>query len=162
MGSFTYVEPSGEFVKDPTADQVVGLMRRDGEYWGPYSPVGQVHGDEPGRCLLYFVRHRRRGWYIEYDAGPMGQREPERHLVAVDPAGDRGAWVEHWAEGDIAYFLAACFLPQVVAEQVVRDFLATRQPSPAATWEPADWWVHQREGPPDDESRVAEPADPPG
>jgi hypothetical protein len=160
MGTFTFVEPSNDFIEAPTAEQVVALMRQDGDYWGPYSPVGQLLWDEPGRCQLFFVRHPRRGWYIEFDASWDTSAGPKQHLVAVDPSGDRGAWVEHWAEGDTSYFLAACFVSQEIAERVVTDFLATRQPSPAASWEPVDWRVHKREGPPDDESAVVESADP--
>jgi hypothetical protein len=115
--------------------------------------------DGPGRCLLFFVRHPRRGWYIEYDASFTTSKKPKRHLVAIEPNADRNAWVEHWAEGEPSFFLAACFLPQAVAEQVVTDFLATRQPSPAVTWEPVDWSVHRREEPPDDESLVVDEAE---
>ncbi len=137
-------------------------MREDEGFRGPYSPVGHLHGEGPGRCLLYFVRHPRRGWYIEYNADFEDSPGPKRHLVAVSPAGDRKAWVEQWAEGETSYFLAACFLPQEVAEQVVGDFMASRQPSAAVTWEPIDWRVHRTEGPPEDESLVVEEAEYPG
>jgi hypothetical protein len=159
MAAFTYFQPSNERVEGPTADQVVASMRGDVGFRGPYSPVGQLHWDGPGRCMLYFVRHPRRGWYIEHNAGFEDSQGPRRHLVAVDPSAARDAWVEQWAEGETSYFLAACFLPQEVAEQVVREFMASRQPSSAVAWEPIDWRVHRREGPPDDESLVVEEAE---
>jgi hypothetical protein len=160
MGSFTYFEPSNDRVEDATAEQVIESMRHDEGYRGSYSPVGQLHWG--GRCMLYFVRHPRRGWYIEYDGGDAGGPGPQRRLVAVDPAGDRDGWVEQWAEGETSYFLAACFLPQATAERVVADFMTARAPSPAVAWEPVDWRLHRREGPPDDESRIVEEAEDPG
>ena len=155
MDPVNYVEPSGDSVANPTADQVVALMRSDdGEYWGPYSPMGWLERGNPPACSLVFVRHPRRGWYLEYTE----LREPERCLASVDPAGDRSGWVEHWMEGDTHYFLAACFVPQAIAERAVTDFFAGCGPSPAAVWEPFDDEVHRRE--PDDEAALLEAAEP--
>jgi hypothetical protein len=150
-----YFEPSNDRVRGPAADQVVALMRRDGEYWGPYSPVGRLVAQRPVGVSLVFIRHPRRGWYLQYDSdGP-----PPRSLVAYDPEGERGRWVEHWAEGETACFPVACFLPQEVAERVVTDFIARREPSTAVAWEPFDWRVHRLQAPPEDESLVVEEAD---
>jgi hypothetical protein len=159
MESFSFIEPSGDFLNAPTAEKITALMRQgDEEYWGPYSPVGRLDYGNPPASRLFLLRHPRRGWYVQYDTFDA----PARCLVAIDPEGDRGAWVEHWAEGDISYFLAACFVPLVVAERVVEDFMASRQPSPSAVWEPFDGRLHWREEPPDDESAVVEAADPEG
>jgi hypothetical protein len=152
-----YFEPSNDIVRDPSAEQVIALMRRDGEYWGPYSPVGRLLCQKPARVSLYFVRHPRRGWYLQYES-----EAPARNLVAYDPNAERGRWVEHWAEGETAYFPVACFLPQSTAERVVADFIALREPSAAAAWEPFDWRVHRLQGPPEDESLVVEESDFPG
>ena len=150
-----YFEPSNDSIRGPTAEQVVGLMRRDDGYWGPYSPVGRLVAQQPVRTSLVIIRHPRRGWYLPYDSeGP-----PPRSVVAYDPGGERGRWVEHWVEGETAYFPAAGFLPQSVAERVVADFIARREPSAAAAWESFDWRVHRLQGPPEDESLVVEAAD---
>lgn len=156
--SFTYFEPSNDRTENVTAEQVLASMREDPAFARSYSPVGQLHGTGPGRPTLFFVRHPRRGWYVEYDAPAADGTNERRQLVAVDPEGDRDAWVEHWAEGETEYFLAACFLPEADAEQAVRDFLASGEPSPSLAWEALRWDLHRREGPPEDESRVVEEA----
>lgn len=152
-----YIEPSGDRVDNPTREQVIALMREgDEEYWGPYSPVGMLEYDSPPVYRLLFIRHSRRGWYVQYE----DFSEPKRSLVAVEPEGKREAWIEHWAEGDISYFLAACFIPLEAAEKIVSEFLDTCQPSPALTWEPLNGHIHWRELPPDDEDAIIETADP--
>nr|CAA9279234.1 hypothetical protein AVDCRST_MAG63-3480 [uncultured Armatimonadetes bacterium] len=157
MGTVVYVEPSGDAAENATADQVIGWMRKDDEeYWGPYSPMGMLRRGGPPECWLIFLRHPRRGWYLEH----TDFSEPRQNLAAVDPAGDRSGWVEHWIEGETQYFLAACFVPQAVAESAVTDFLAGCQPSPAAVWEAFDDEVHRREDEPDDGAAVLETAEP--
>lgn len=158
MESILYIEPSGDSINNPTVAEMLAFMRQeDDEYWGPYSPVGQLESGSPPQYGLLFVRHQSRGWFLLYTDYTTGKK-----LVVVDPVGDRAGWVEHWAEGDIFYFLAACFVPQSLAERVVEDFLTSRQPSTAATWEPFDGRLHWREGPPEDEAAILEVADPEG
>jgi hypothetical protein len=147
--SLWYTEPSGHDVPNPTADQMLGFMRQEyDDYWGPYSPLGVLvwHQHPPQdaptlvglgtatqRQQLLFVRHPRRGWYIEYSTPNL----PERGwLVPLNPAADRDLYVKHWAHGEQLHFLTACFVPQAAAERVVTDFLATREPSPVVAWVP--------------------------
>jgi hypothetical protein len=157
MDAVEYIEPSGDDIADPTPEQVVGYMRQAyDDYWGPYSPMGCLKRGNPPSSQLVFIRHPRRGWYLEYETdGP-----PKRRVVAVDPAGQQGAWVEHWHEGQTSFFPPACFLPLAVAEQAVTDFLAAHDPSASGSWEPFRWDTHKRASPPDDESAVIERADP--
>jgi hypothetical protein len=156
---YIFLEPSGDGIRDLPASEIITLMRQnDDEYWGPYSPVAIIEWGSPPLYSLFFVRHPRRGWYFEYSS----YQEPKRNLVAVQPTEDRPTWVEHWAEGETAFFLASCFLPQAIAERIVTDFLNSQQPTPTVHWEEFHWTVHRRESPPDDESDVVELADPEG
>jgi hypothetical protein len=158
MERFVYIEPSGDSVPDPTAAQLIDLMRDgDEEYWGPYSPVARLEYGSPPQKDLLLVRHPRRGWFVLYTSDTTGEA-----LVVVDSSQDRGGWVEHWAEGDISYFLAACFVPLALAELAVESFRASRQPSSDLTWELFDRRVHWRELPPDDDAAIVETADPEG
>jgi hypothetical protein len=117
------------------------VMRRDDDYWGPYSPVGVLawhehpHQDTPtqiglgtatARQQLLFVRHPKRGWYFEYTTSNLPER---RWLVPLDPAADRDSFVKQWACGEQLHVLAGCFVPQTVAGRVVADFLSSRKPS---------------------------------
>ena len=108
-----YTEPSGDSIADPTPEQVVASMRLEYEdNWGPYSPMGWLQRGNPPSSQLIFIRHPHRGWYLEYDTdGP-----PKRRVVAIDPVGASGAWVEHWHGGQTSFFPTACFRPQAVAE----------------------------------------------
>ena len=120
------------------------------------------------------LRHPRRGRYLECDQPWSDETEGElvaarNELVAVQSGGDRARWVEHWMHGEASYFLAACFVPQSVAERVMADFMASGRPSGAAAWEPLDTNPHKRESPPPDgllhwvlgRRPVVEAADPP-
>ena len=146
METVWYTEPSGNELPNTTAEQIHEFMRREYDgYWGPYSPVGVLrwyeHPPQPEPSLvglgqdreisqLLFIRHPRRGWFFEYN-GYRGQR---RWLVSLAAEGGPEKWMRHWAFGEPLYFLAPCFVPQPVAEQVVADFLATKEPSPAVRW----------------------------
>lgn len=157
MASFIYFEPSGDRIDNPTLDQMIEFVRQDSEYWGPYSPVGYIYRDDAGvRVVLYFIRHPRRGWYIEHDT-----RASREHWVAVNPPGNRIGWVEHWAEGETAFFLEACFVSQEVFEVVLRDFFVSPGRSTAVNWEPIHWDIHRRADQPDDDSQVVEWAEDP-
>jgi hypothetical protein len=141
-----YTDPSGDNIADPTPEQVVGAMRLGDDYWGPYSPMGWLKRGNPPTNQLIFIRHPRRGWYLEYRADGL----PERQLVAVDPSAVRHAWVEHGEGGQTYFFAARCFLPPPAAERAVADFLAGRDPSVAGGWEPYRWGTHKRLEPPPD------------
>ena len=56
--------------------------------------------------------------------------------MAIDSAGSRDEWVPLMAHGEQAYFLAACFLPLAASEQVVLDWMNTKQRSSAVEWVP--------------------------
>lgn len=156
MATLTFVEPSGDRIEDVTVERVVELMRTNGEYWGPYSPAGQLLRRGDDRVDLFLVRHPRRGWYVQYD----DLDKAAQTLVAVELNGVRDGWVEHWAEGDTSFFLAACFVPQAAAERVVTDFAASGRPSAAVAWEPMRWDTHRREEEPEDEGQILERAEP--
>jgi hypothetical protein len=147
--SLWYTEPSGQVVPNPTVAQMVVFLRQDYDaHWGPYPPLGILvwHRHPPQaaptlvglgtatlRQQLRFLRHPRRGWSFEYSPANLQAR---RWLVALDAAADRDRYVKHWAQGEQWYFLAACFVPPALAERVVTDFLATREPSPVVAWVP--------------------------
>jgi hypothetical protein len=160
METVWYTEPSGDYLPNPTVDQMLGFMRQeyDGN-WGPYSPVGVLrwyeHSPQPEPslvglglksevCQLLFVRHPERGWFFEF-SGYGGDR---RWLAAVGTETGPEEWVQHWACGEQTYFLASCFVPQPTAEQVVTDFLATKEPSPAVLWAEFDSLEPRRDSPP--------------
>jgi hypothetical protein len=138
--------PCGEYTPNPSAAWLHEVMRRDEQYWGPYSPVGVLawHKHRPQKELtrvglgtrtqqsqLLFVRHPKRGWYFEYNTSNQPQ---DRWLVPLDSAADQRKWVKHWSYGEHMYFLAACFVPQGLAEQIVTDYLSNGAPSPAVQW----------------------------
>ncbi|MBA4186771.1 MAG: hypothetical protein C0467_02010 [Planctomycetaceae bacterium] len=127
MPTLWYSAPSGQRVQDPTIEQMIECMREeyDGN-WGPYSPVGVLewqHMSQSQSGQLLFVRHPDRGWYFECN-----------DFVTYDSAADDGKWVHHWGCGEPMYYRAACFVPQVVAEQVVTDYVATGGCSRATSW----------------------------
>jgi hypothetical protein len=138
-------DPDGEWVPNPTTEQVVGFMRQDYDTWGPYSPMIELawHEHPPQsvpsmgglggaslRDQLLVVRHPDRGWFFEYSS----RRGAGRWLVPLDPSADQAEWVRHWVCGERTCFLAASFVGQAVGERVVADFLATKDPSPAVRW----------------------------
>lgn len=148
MRAVWYTEPSGERMFEPPADAGLGFMRRGyDDYWGPYSPVGVLEWHEhrqrtvlargPGtptaRQQLLFVRHPKRGWYFEYSTSNAPDR---RWLVPLAPGAKRDSFVKHWTYGVQLHFLAGSFVPQVAAERVVADFLATGEPSAVVEWVP--------------------------
>jgi hypothetical protein len=151
METLWYTEPSGDRMPDPSADQLIGFMRQDYDLvWGPYSPVGVLAWHEhqrqevpsmvglstkTQRQQLLFVRHPEQGWYFEYDDS---DKPEDRLLVPLDPAGEGGRWIKHWACGEPMHFLAASFVPQSVAEQVVAHFISTKKPWPVVFWVPFD------------------------
>ncbi len=146
MKAVWYTEPSGKRVFEPSADAVLGFMRRGyDDYWGPYSPVGVLEWHEhrhrkvlargPGtptaRQQLLFIRHPKRGWYFEYSTSNTTE---DRCLVPLAPDADPDSFVTHWAYGEQLHILAGSFVPQAVAEGVVVYFLATAEPSPVVRW----------------------------
>ena len=158
MTGLVYTDSAGERVKNPDAKFMHAAMRGECYQRGSYAPEGELMIGNPARSCLLISRHPSRGWYLEYSK----YEEPEQKLVAVQPGGDRETWVEHWMGGETSYFLAACFVPQTLADQAVAEFMASGKASPALMWEPIDWRLHHREDPPDDEAAVVEPADPSG
>jgi hypothetical protein len=146
MRAVWYSEPSGKKIFDPSADAILGYMRRAyDEYWGPYSPVGSLQWHEhrsrkvlargwatrTARQQLLFLRHPRRGWYFEYSSS----NTPDcGTLVPLAADADPDSFVSHWAYGERLHFLAGSFVPQAVAEGVVAYFLATAEPSPVVQW----------------------------
>ena len=54
--------------------------------------------------------------------------------MPFNPTADQDRYVKHWAYGEQMHFLVGCFLPLALAEQVVTDFLNTREPSPVVAW----------------------------
>ena len=147
MRTLWYTGPSGgEHVANPTAEQMVEFMRRGEDYWGPYSPVGELcwheHpaqqtpslgglGTPTQREQLLFIRHPKRGWYLEYSTYNAPEK---RWLVPLDPNASRDKYVKQWACGEQVHLLAACLVPAAAAERVVADFVATGEPSPAVSW----------------------------
>jgi len=145
METVWYTEPSGHKLANPSRDQMLGFMRQeyDGN-WGPYSPLGVLQWcDHPPQAepslvglgldaevsQLLFVRHPVRGWFFEFTSDRDG-----RWLAAVSAGGGPEKWIRHWAHGETMYFLASCFVPQSVAEEVVTGYLATKEPSLAVPW----------------------------
>jgi hypothetical protein len=144
-----YDGPSGgEWVPNPTAEQIVERMRRGSEYWGKFGPTGVLewheHPPQPSptkfglgtmtsRQQLILNRHQERGWYFEYSTHNISLR---RWLVPFDPGADRDEYFPQWTTGESQMFLAGCFVPQAVAERIVSDFITTREPSDAVQWLP--------------------------
>jgi hypothetical protein len=159
METVWYAGPSGgEDVPNPSAEWMREVMRRDyDEHWGPYSPVGVLArhehraqkkltrtglGTQTQQSQLLFVRDPKRGWYFEYSTS---NQPKDRWLVPLDPDGDREKWVKHWAYGEQLYFLAACFVPPEVAEQIVTDYLADGQPSRVVRWVNFERWYPRKD-----------------
>lgn len=150
MDTVWYTEPSGNYLANPTAAFLVERMRQGVEYWGPYSPVATLcwhehpHQEVPSRVgtgtetmrqQLIAIRHPKRGWYFEYDT--VNSPDP-RWLVPLDPAADRDSFVTCWANGEQLHFLKGCFVPLPTAEQIVTEFLDSREPSTVVQWVPFD------------------------
>ena len=149
MNTLWYEGPSGgESVPNPTAEEMVERMHRVSGYWGEYNPVGELHwyehppqatptkaglGGDAARQQLIFIRHPERGWYFEFSSRTP---PPKRWLVPFDPVAERDDYVRHWASEEDQMFLAGCFVAQATAEQVIRDFVATGEPSAAVLWVP--------------------------
>ena len=149
METLWYDGPSGgEWVPNPTAEQIVERMRRGPEYWGGFGPTGVLawheHPPQPSptkiglgtmtsRQQLILNRHQERGWYFEYSTHNLS---PRRWLAPFDPSADRDEYFAQWTTGETQKFLAGCFVPQAVAERIVSDFITTREPSAAVQWAP--------------------------
>ena len=65
-----YIEPSNDTIHNPDAAQVVAFMRQNGDYWGPYSPVGRLVWQRPVWVSLFYVRHPRGGWMLAEPSTP--------------------------------------------------------------------------------------------
>jgi hypothetical protein len=147
MRTLWYTGPSGgEHVANPTAKQMTEFMRRGEDYWGPYSPLGELcwheHPQQRTPSLgglgtatqlqqLLFIRHPKRGWYFEYGTY---NAPAKRWLVPLDPNATPDKYVKTWAYGEQLHFLGACFVSEAVAERIVADFLEDGEPSPAVSW----------------------------
>src|SRR5262245_185017 len=121
MKGLVYTDSAGERVKDPDAKFVQAALRGECHQRGSYAPEGELTIGNPARSCLLISRHPSWGWYLEFSK----YEEPEQKLVGVQPGGDREAWVEHWMGGETSYFLAACFVPQTLADQAVAEFMTS-------------------------------------
>jgi hypothetical protein len=134
-------EPS--LLVDPTAAQMVALLRRRAKYWGKDSGDASLHWSRPkkdasggtsyeilnSRPSLSILYHQRLGFHFALSTG-----RGDKYLVPFNPdAPDRR--VLHYLGGNQAFFPAATFVPLKVAEQIVIDFIKTGKPSPVMEWE---------------------------
>ena len=134
---------AGELAPDPPAEDVLAHLQADYDTWGWADPMVELGWHEGSHLVdqLLVVRHPVRGFYCEYSG-----RRPERWAVAVAQAG--GEWVPQMSNGAQAYFLACCFLPLAMAEQVVGKFIDNGALSVAVRWVPFEDLYPRRDRPP--------------